>query len=123
MKKFDLTAAINGSPVVTRDGREVTQIRRMDAVSDGYSVIGGWKNKYLYRIRQVSFSYDSPTDIFMAPTRKTIFVNIYYSPSFHYSKHDSEQEAINTTRSTPGHVYKKLNNLPIPLVIEEQSGE
>jgi len=51
MKKFDLTAAINGSPVVTRDGREVTQIRRMDAVSDGYSVIGGWKNKYLYRIR------------------------------------------------------------------------
>lgn len=32
MKPFDLTAAISGAPVVTRDGREVSQLTKFEVV-------------------------------------------------------------------------------------------
>jgi hypothetical protein len=46
MKPFDLEKALAGEPVVTRDGRPVTQLIKFEAiVEDGYVIYGVVNNK------------------------------------------------------------------------------
>ena len=45
MKPFDLEKALNGAPVITRDGREVTQLYLFDVGDDKYPVYGVIRDK------------------------------------------------------------------------------
>lgn len=80
MKPFDLQKALAGEKVITRDGREVTQLVKFDAVNSEsvYGVVQGvirtWTNagKYFGGIT-------SDTDLFMAPKETTYWVNVYRS--------------------------------------------
>lgn len=76
MKPFDLEAALNGAPVVTRNGRPATNLVKFDCESD-YVIYGIVENKVQswaldgrYNVSELSMYFD----LFMAPVRKTGWV-------------------------------------------------
>lgn len=80
MKPFNLEAALAGARVVTRDGREVTQLIKFNILNSYlsiYGVIDGILK--VWTIEGFSYPYDgeSKLDIFMAPSIKTVFVARY----------------------------------------------
>lgn len=80
LKPFDLEAALQGSAVVTREGKEVTEIVQLKTMAFSnnslLAVIGG----NLYAFNQDGKIYDNiecKNDLFMKPTQVTKWVNIY----------------------------------------------
>jgi hypothetical protein len=85
MKPFNLEKALAGDPVITRDGRKVTDIHYFKAKDLDTPVIaeidntnlkfytndGKYYHKFYYQ------NNDSHYDLFMAPVIKTYWVNIY----------------------------------------------
>ena len=72
MRPFNLEAALAGAPVVTRDGREVTQLVMFDC-HDNLPVAGVLDGIiHLWSIEGKSGPYKF--DLFMAPTKKTGWV-------------------------------------------------
>lgn len=81
MKPFVLDQALNGAPVVTRDGQPVTNITLFDGVDDDlhndplYGVVDGvlesWSTDGQWR------DGEDPLDLFMAPIVKEGWVSIY----------------------------------------------
>lgn len=82
MKPFDLQAALNGAPVVTRDGRPVKIAGyNSDAAIPNQKILGwvdgtvlSWGENGNY------FRGGSPIDLFMASTKKEGWVNIHRFP-------------------------------------------
>lgn len=76
MKPFDLEAALNGAPVVTRDGREVTQLAKFH-LAFGMTNLVGVVSGQLITFRhdgQKDTHLKDPFDLFMAPVKKTGWV-------------------------------------------------
>ncbi|MDE3022854.1 MAG: hypothetical protein KGI54_13520, partial [Pseudomonadota bacterium] len=70
--------ALAGDPVVTRDGQEVKQIAYFPDAKHGYQLIvlvAGWKSPCYYPINGEATS--GPLDLFMAPKKTTLWVNLY----------------------------------------------
>ena len=81
MKPFDLEKALAGDPVVTRDGRKVTEIVRMKTAREEDSVIFV-VGELCYSTQpngRIDDTYDSYSDLFMAPkiVKKEGQINIY----------------------------------------------
>jgi hypothetical protein len=79
MKTFDLTKALAGEPVVTRDGEKVTEIYYFQTSNEGrklVSVIGG-KTYSHFEDGTISKFNEVNYDLFMAPKVKTFYVNVY----------------------------------------------
>lgn len=80
MKSFNLEEALAGEKVITRDGREVTQLTHFDVMTD--RSLCGVINKELCTwlidgLRYVA-GVDTPNyQLFMAPKKLSGFVNIY----------------------------------------------
>lgn len=82
MKPFNLQEALAGKPVVTRDGRKVTEIKHFKTATDSYqdvvAVVAG-------RIQEFTLSGSfysmggalSTYDLFMDSTQKTGWINLY----------------------------------------------
>lgn len=82
MKPFDLKAALAGEPVVTRIGIPVSQLVVFDQVRNEQpirgvleGVITGWDECGRYMLCKASDS----RDLFMAPKKRTVWVNLYGS--------------------------------------------
>ena len=79
MKAFDLEKALAGEPVVTRDGRAVTQLHCFDVANDYlyplYGVINGAIVQF--RIHGKSEVAENPYDLFMAEPER--WVNVYFN--------------------------------------------
>lgn len=81
MKPFDLTLALQGEPVVTRDGLSVYGISKFKNRSGIYGVIESESGEFVvswsgcghYNINESKSNYD----IFMAPRKQTLWVNVY----------------------------------------------
>ncbi len=81
MIKFDLEKALAGDKVVTRDGREVTQLHYFKGVDVGreciYGFLDGDVREYfdggVYNVE----SNENANDLFMAPKQLSGFVNVY----------------------------------------------
>ena len=72
MKPFDLSAALAGAPVCTRDGREVTQLHKFDGVT--YGLVGVIQGQlYTWSVDGVADT-GSCRDLCMAPVKKTGWV-------------------------------------------------
>lgn len=80
LKPFDLTAALAGAPVQTRDGRKVERIVHVDFACPGSRVVAkiegvagseGYTEKGVY-IDGEEWEYD----LFMAPTIRTVYMNL-----------------------------------------------
>jgi len=88
MKPFDLSAAVAGAPVQTRDGRPVTQLVKFDCYNTAplrgvtNKVIRAWDEKGLSDCGDI-------LDLFMATVKKTGWVARY--------AHDDGTTYINTT--------------------------
>jgi hypothetical protein len=78
MKPFNLEAALKGEKVVTRDGREVTDIHVLHSATTEYKLVavidGSIYNRRPDGTGMLNNS-QSPLDFFMAP--KKVYVNFY----------------------------------------------
>lgn len=123
MKAFDLQKALAGAPVVTKRGIRVLRVAHLpEAV--GYTrviaVLEGVSGNNVQAYNEEGHVGSGTFDLFMAPVEKTLWFNLYDSPSFHYTKHDSEQEANQAQGTTyTGKRFNKINSAPIPVVVEE----
>lgn len=79
MRAFDLTAALAGHPVCTRDGHEVTQLVKFDL--SYCEVLIGVMSDCICRWRldgcYDNFNVGNEADLFMAPVKKTGWVARY----------------------------------------------
>jgi DNA-directed RNA polymerase subunit E'/Rpb7 len=99
MEQFNLERALAGEPVITRDGKEVTQLVKFDAPAANYAlrgVIDGEIKSWTSDGRFATFSENSPKDIFMKPKENAIWVNAYFGESgnLFIIGFSSEEEAI-----------------------------
>ena len=94
MIEFNLERALAGDPVVTRDGRKVTQLVKFVA-SQGdelWGVIGGqvesWRDNGHYHNQEIK----TRTDLFMAQKKPIGFVNVYLDGevSLHTTRQDAD---------------------------------
>jgi len=82
MKKFNLEEALAGKPVITRDGKEVTQLVKFDTNknSEGYLLFGvveGFIAKWTIHGNYFSNGVQNGRDLFMKTGKKSIWVNVY----------------------------------------------
>jgi hypothetical protein len=80
LEKFDLEKALNGAKVVTRDGREVTQLTKFET-SDIMTIYGvvdgevyGWDKNGTYGYPSL---FDNDNELFLAVEPESIWVNVY----------------------------------------------
>lgn len=127
MKPFDLQAALAGAPVVTKTGIKVLAIAHLPQASLSfmrvYAVLEGLHGNNVQSYDESGHVGSGHFDLFMAPKRKTLYINIWKSPSFHYSTYETLEAAKTavSTRSankTPSH-YERLNPEPIEIIVEE----
>lgn len=115
MKPFNLEEALNGAKVVTRDGREVTQLINFNADEDEtlFGVIDreivAWNDKGKFQ------NSDHILDLFMhvEPVRK--WVNVYNHPDNNIwlvFLCSSKEEAINTIDPSGNYIKTiEINNI------------
>lgn len=81
MKPFDLAAAKRGDKLVTRDGREVTEFRHFETIRNSdytcHAVIDGGFCTFSVDGREYQGGRESDLDLFMAPKKRTVFVQIF----------------------------------------------
>jgi len=80
MKKFNLEEALAGKPVITGDGRGVTQLTKFDANNEKYNLLGVLDGKirtWLEDGRFDLYSIDKELDLFMKSEKRSIWVNVY----------------------------------------------
>lgn len=95
---FDLTRALDGDKVVTRDGREVTQLHFFDLPNSDYPVFGVMNNEIRSWPKNGQIRRDgvlSNGDLFMAPKTVKRWVNFY--ADFSYSYRDEHSARYNAT--------------------------
>lgn len=112
MKPFNLEAALKGEKVVTRDGREVTQLVKFDAM-EIYPLKGvmnrqvhAWTEKGEFNNEVREHNYD----LFMAPKEVTLWVNVYKQKSGKYWFGDpflSEEETRNVFKDMTEYICTK----------------
>jgi hypothetical protein len=81
-KPFNLEEALNGAKVVTRDGREVSQLTNFENLNDDYPLIGvvdrsirTWTTQGLFVGAPLG---ESDEDLFLAVEPQRVWVNVYY---------------------------------------------
>ena len=94
MKPFDLEAAKRGDPIITRDGREVKFIAYVPEAKKSDQVI-------VWDHRDITCHYDdgrfsrydtSDRDLYMAPKKHTVWVNLYSDGEafYHYTQAEAD---------------------------------
>jgi hypothetical protein len=98
MKPFNLKEALDGKPVVTRTGDAVTQLYLFDC-DDDLPLMGVLHNELHSFTKDGKWStYDNDkrdTDLFMAPEKKSIWVNFWKTENntIFTSSHNREDQA------------------------------
>ena len=94
MKPFNLEAALAGEPVVTRDGRDVTNLVYFPDAGGVYK-IAGVLDECVETFTEEGFFFNyeaqSAHDLFMKPKKRTVWVNLYLDGS--YFKHETQELA------------------------------
>ncbi|EPS1221647.1 hypothetical protein ACVBR5_000873 [Burkholderia cenocepacia] len=79
MKPFDLAAAKRGAPLITRDGRAVTEFHQFETEESKFpcaAIING--EAYWVNLEgRDCYGRESDADLFMAPCKRTVYVNIW----------------------------------------------
>lgn len=115
MKPFDLNAAKAGAPIVTRDGTPAKYIAHVPEARQSSQV--------LCLVRDTVFAYapngdydslrgESMLDLYMASTKRTVWVNLYRSGEAYF--YDNKVAADNYASTSP-----RLGGKAWPLEITE----
>lgn len=84
MKPFDLEAAKAGKPLVTRDGRKVTDFKHFETMAGNevcIAVFDGGEYEWYKKNGRYLLHDEHRNDLFMAPEEVTVWVNVYKSQS------------------------------------------
>lgn len=105
MKEFDLNAALEGQPVITRDGRKVTEIHCFKSYDTDYPVHAIINNKVYSYTKEGEYRKNDEhyLDLFMAPKIIEKWVNVYQSGNeiwLNRTYHNSEESAKDVGCST-----------------------
>lgn len=111
LEKFNLSRALSGDPIITRDGRKVIEIHYLHsnipfpviAVIQGERLSQGCDEEGLYEK-----GIERDCDLFMAPKTKKIWTNLYYNKNadaIHSGNFYTEEE-IATSSKIPDEDYK-----------------
>lgn len=108
MKLFNLQEAIAGKPLVTRDGRDVTQFVKFDV--DTYFVLFGvvdggichWNCLGRSARIHTHIHKDCADDLFMKTVKKRVYVTLYKSGHFgmYENENDAQEAGINSYSGT-----------------------
>ncbi len=93
MIKFNLEQALNGAKVITRDGREATQLTYFSDVINEiklYAVVDG--NVFGYSEDGGFRGVCNPLDLFMAPEMMSGFICYHCDGACHYFKEKPNKE-------------------------------
>ena len=89
MKPFNLDEALAGKPVITRDGKQVTQLTLFEI--EGNFPLKGVVDKGFATWTTKGFFHDTqqnhPYNLFMASEKKSIWINIYENKSHMWSSY------------------------------------
>ncbi len=108
-KTFDLELAKQGHPLVTRDGRTVTEFRHFETIKHGQykniAVVDGRRFSFSDKGEYVDGCSDS-LDLFLAPTEVTMWGNVIRldDGSYGISRLLWETEAIAQKNSFPNNI-------------------
>ncbi|WP_261533088.1 hypothetical protein [Burkholderia multivorans] len=94
MKPFDLEAAKRGAPLVTRDGRAVSEFHVFETEESDKPCVAVVDGRPFWTTRSGKYGGDyeeSEKDLFMASHKRTVYVNLYKRGAcYHFP---TEQEA------------------------------
>ena len=113
MKPFNLEAALNGTPITDRDGNPVELIAYVEKAIEDSQVIAlhGDGNVFSSHVNGRYWgTQDSPKDLFMAPVKRTVWVNLNTWGGEYYP---TQSEADAYARS------ERLGNKAYSIEIEE----
>ena len=112
MKRFDLEAAKRGEPIVCRDGKPAKFIAHVPEAhpTQRFVVLVG-ENIYGYlESGQWTGIKKDQADLFMAPKKRTVWINIYgTSATVYCSEQDADKRAISW----------RIGNRAYPVEVEE----
>ncbi|WP_257755159.1 hypothetical protein [Burkholderia glumae] len=86
LKPFDLEAAKRGEPLVTRDGRKVTEFHHFETLvyrDCCCAIVDGFR-RWINADGRYYIEGESNHDLFMAPRKVTRWVNLYNAPTVHH---------------------------------------
>lgn len=115
MKPFDLEAAKAGAPMVTRDGRPAKFIAHVAEAHPSQRLLvlidGVVHTKFENGKHASSPAILSNSDLFMAPVKRTVWVNLYggCAATWHNTEKDADDNALNN----------RLGGRAWPIEIEE----
>lgn len=111
MKPFDLEAAKRGEPLITRDGRKVTDFAHFPSKEGAYkvyAVIGGDTSSFTEEGNEWNVDCSQTNlDLFMAPRKRTVYVNLWPGKmigtgggcgGYHYDDKETARAAAFNTR-------------------------
>lgn len=99
MKPFDVEAALKGAKVVTEDGEEVTQLTRFHGVTGRYALAGVIRGSIRTWTEKGQYGRDGLLDLFMAPVKHQVWLNIYpnsKSTGSHATREDADRIAASS---------------------------
>ncbi|WP_261541708.1 hypothetical protein [Burkholderia multivorans] len=113
MKPFDLEAAKRGAALVTRDGRAVSEFHVFETEESDKPCVAVVDGRPFWTTRSGKYGGDyeeSEKDLFMAPQKRTVYVNFYPDEEASY------YPAADLARSAS---YVKALAVAVPVEIEE----
>ena len=120
MKPFDLEAAKRGEPIVCRDGTPAKFIAHVPEAHPTQRLVVLIGENILGYLESGSWTgvNEDDTDLFMAPKKRTVWVNFY--PSNRAAFFDSQEEA-DKDECQPSFYFDidRLGNRAYPVEIEE----
>jgi hypothetical protein len=83
MKPFDLEAAKRGERLVTRDGRDAIDFHHFKSDTSNLSCVAyvDFHPIWIGKHGRASEGGESAIDLFMAPKKTTVYVNVYDKPT------------------------------------------
>lgn len=120
MKPFNLSLALKGHPIQARNGQPGEFIAHVPKANKGSRVVVlvGEIILNCYEDGSVYKSYESEYDLFMAPRKRVMWVNLYEDCSWtnHYTKEDADLAA---DLRGDGYGGERLDGKAFKLEIEE----
>lgn len=120
MIEFNLEKALNGAKVITRDGREVTQLTLFNATSDGYCLYAVIDNVIVSFTKDGYYNEEkklSGYDLFMAPEMLSGFVNVYDDGGL--TRHANKEHADDTAKGQDRIACIDLSQFPVGYGLED----
>ncbi len=117
MKPFDLEAAKRGEQICNRDSEDCVFITHVPDANPEYRVVALTPSKEVYCFDETGSYYcdvsESRHDLFMAPRKRTVWVNLYEEGKF-ANYHENEESANERADGT-----NRIGNRAWPLEIED----